>query len=90
MELLRDGTVLQIRNRFGIAQFNTITENFRWVEADSDIPENSLPVYLYSVSSDGKWFCKIEKDTISSGTLIVKNVESIFVRIVKIIVNIKK
>lgn len=76
MELLRDGTVLQIRNRFGIAQFNTITENFRWVEADSDIPENSLPVYLYSVSSDGKWFCKIEKDTISSGTLIVKNVEN--------------
>ena len=76
MELLNNNTVLQIRNRFGTARYDTITESFEWNEAVSDIPENSLPVYLYSVSNDGKWYCKIEKDTISSGTLIVRNVEN--------------
>ena len=76
MELIKNNTILQIRNRFGIARYDIEGDTFEWVEAQSDIPENSLPVYLYSVSDDGKWFCKIEKDTISSGSLIVKNIEN--------------
>lgn len=76
MELLENNTILQIRNRFGVAHYNLKTEKFEWIETKPDIPENALPVYLYSVSSDGKWFCKIEKDTLSSGSLVIQSVDT--------------
>jgi len=76
MELLEEGRILQIRNRYGTGHFDTEKESFSWVEAEAEIPENSLPVSPYSVSPDGKWICKIEKDTLSSGILIVQNVAS--------------
>ena len=74
MELLDGGKILQVRNRYGRGHFNTVSERFAWVESESDIPENSLPVEPYAVSPDGKWICKIEKNTLSSGVLIVQNV----------------
>ncbi|MCQ2592739.1 MAG: polysaccharide deacetylase family protein [Treponema sp.] len=76
MELLNNGEILQIRNRYGIGHYDIKNESFAWQKVESEIPENSLPVIPYAVSPDGKWICKIEKETLSSGVLIVQNVEN--------------
>ena len=76
LELLEDGTVLQIRNRYGTGRYNTKTEAFAWYEKNDGIPVNSLPVSPYSISSDGKWLVKIEKYSLSTGSLVIQNIQS--------------
>ena len=76
MELLEDGTVLQLRNRYGTGRYNTKTDSFDWVEKTDGIPVNSLPVSPYSISSDGKWLVKIDKYSLSTGALVIQNVQS--------------
>ena len=76
MELLEDSTVLQIRNRYGTGRYNTKTEVFSWEERADGIPVNSLPVSPYSISSDGKWLVKIEKYSLSTGSLVIQNVKT--------------
>ena len=76
MELLEDGTVLQIRNRYGTGRYNTKTDSFDWFEKTDGIPVNSLPVSPYSISSDGKWLVKIEKYSLSTGSLVIQNIQT--------------
>ncbi len=76
MELLEDGTVLQLRNRYGTGRYNSKTDSFEWVERTEGIPVNSLPVSPYSISSDGKWLVKIEKYSLSTGSLVIQNIQS--------------
>ncbi|MCR4899478.1 MAG: polysaccharide deacetylase family protein [Treponema sp.] len=76
MELLEEGNVLQLRNRYGTARYNSKADSFEWVERASGIPVNSLPVSPYSISSDGKWLVKIEKYSLSTGTLLIQNVQT--------------
>jgi hypothetical protein len=76
MELLNNGTVLQIRNRYGIAKYYMNSGKFDWIYKESDIFKTSLPISKYSVSPDGKWICKIEKKTITSGKLILQNTQT--------------
>ncbi len=76
MELLEDSTVLQLRNRYGTGRYNTKTDSFEWVERTKNIPVNSLPVSPYSISSDGQWLVKIEKYSLSTGSLVIQNVQS--------------
>ena len=58
MELLNNGTVLQIRNRYGIAKYSINSGKLNWLEKENDIPQNALPISKYSVSPDGKWICR--------------------------------
>ena len=76
MELLEEGSVLQLRNRYGIGRYNTKTDSFAWVEKTEGIPVNSLPVSPYSISSDGKWLVKIERYSLSTGSLVIQNVQT--------------
>ena len=76
LELLEEGTVLQIRNRYGTGRYNTKTDSFEWYEKNDGIPVNSLPVSPYSISSDGKWLVKIEKYSLSTGSLVIQNVQT--------------
>ena len=76
MELLEDGSVLQLRNRYGVGRYNSKTDSFDWVERTDGIPVNSLPVSPYSISSDGKWLVKIEKYSLSTGTLVIQNIQN--------------
>lgn len=76
MELLKNGSVLQLRNRYGEGQFDIAQRKFKWVNQVSKIPENSLPLTPYSVSPNGKYICKIQKDTLTSGSLILVEVET--------------
>ena len=43
MELLNNGTVLQIRNRYGIAKYSINSGKLNWLEKENDIPQNALP-----------------------------------------------
>lgn len=76
MELLNNGTILQLRNRYGIGHYDVINNNFNWVEKVNGIPLNSLPLNPYSVSPDGNWICKVEKKNFSSGDLVLENVKT--------------
>ena len=66
MELLEEGTVLQLRNRYGTGRYNSKTDSFYWAERTEGIPVNSLPVSPYSISADGKWLVKIDKYSLSN------------------------
>lgn len=76
MELLENGTVLQIRNRYGIAQYSTLSQKLKWSSMQDDISLTSLKAIPYSVSPDGKYIIKIEKKGICTGTLILQNVST--------------
>ena len=76
MELLEEGSVLQLRNRYGTGRYNTKTDSFNWAERTEGIPVNSLPVSPYSISSDGKWLVKIEKYSLSTGSLVIQNIQT--------------
>lgn len=76
MELLNNNSILQIRNRFGKAQYNIQTKTFKWTSPNESLPQNFLPLSPYSVSSDGKYLCKIQKQTLTSGSLILCDVNT--------------
>ena len=76
MELLCGGDVLQIRNRYGIAQYSRKDGKLKWIETSETIPENIVPVVPYAVSPDGKYFCRIERTSVFSGNLVLVNTET--------------
>lgn len=76
MELLENGNTLQIRNHYGTARYNSTDSTFSWIKKNSELPLNNLPIEPYSVSADGRWFCKIEKTDICLGNLVLENAES--------------
>ena len=76
MELLEEGTVLQLRNRYGTGRYNSKTDSFYWAERTEGIPVNSLPVSPYSISADGKWLVKIDKYSLSTGSLVIQNIQT--------------
>lgn len=76
MELLNGGKILQIRNRYGVARYSSYEKKLEWVSRTSGMPVNSLPIAPYSVSPDGKYYCKIEKTNLCSGALIIENADT--------------
>ena len=76
MELLSGGEELQIRNRYGIARYSKKNDSIIWVEKYTSMPENIVPVVPYSVSPDGKYFCRIDRTSIYSGNLVIVNTQS--------------
>ena len=76
MELISGGNVLQLRNRYGTGLYNILSNTFSWKNVCKDIPENTLPVAPYSVSSDGKYICKIEKFKSANPSLLLQSVET--------------
>lgn len=76
MELLEEGNILQLRNRYGIAQYDSRTDKITWVEKTEGMAENSLPMVPYAVSPDGKWVCRIERTGICSGKLLLEKVST--------------
>lgn len=75
MEMLANGSILQIRNRYGIAWMNTKTKEFNWRKFTTKIPLNSMRLAPMSVSPDGKWLCYSEKTGYATGRLILESVE---------------
>lgn len=76
MELLSGGDLLQIRNRYGIARYSKKTGSLEWIEKNDRMPENIVPVVPYSVSPNGKYFCRIERTSVFSGNLVLVNTDT--------------
>ena len=52
------------------------TGSLVWTEKNDAMPENIVPVVPYSVSPDGKYFCRIERTSIFSGNLMLVNTDT--------------
>ena len=76
MELLNNGSILQIRNRYGVAKYSEAASSITWEKKVTEIPEKSFPTAPYAVSPDGKYICKIEKKSLVSGDLILESTEN--------------
>ena len=76
LELLSGGDLLQIRNRYGIARYSKKSASISWLEMTEEIPEDIVPVVPYAVSPDGKYFCRIERNSVFSGNLMLVSTES--------------
>lgn len=74
MEVLQNGTILQIRNRYGIGLYDFIQNKFEWKNVINTVPVNSTRLMPYSVSPNGKYCCYIEKTGYASGKLILQDV----------------
>lgn len=76
MELIKGETVLQVRNRYGIAWYDIAKDSFSWKETVSEVPSNSMRIAPYAVSPDGKWNCHVEKTGYATGILYLENMVS--------------
>ena len=76
MELINNGRILQIRNKYGTAHYDFINHNFEWKNYSKNIPEINVPLTPYSVSNDGKWICYLQQTSDVKASLIIKNVSS--------------
>ena len=73
MELIKNESILQVRNRYGIVWYDLKKEGFTWKESVSEVPSNSLRIAPYAVSPDGKWNCHVEKNSYATGILYLEN-----------------
>ena len=73
MELIDNNTILQIRNRYGIARYNSYTDSISWIKKTKGMPVTCLPTIPYSISPNGQWACHMEKETLGSGRLVLEN-----------------
>lgn len=76
MELISGGSIIQIRNRYGTAWYNTITRSFVWKKYHTNIPLNSMRLAKTSVAPGGKWICYTEKTDYATGKLWLENVNT--------------
>ncbi|GMO40371.1 MAG: polysaccharide deacetylase family protein [Treponemataceae bacterium] len=72
LELLQDGSVLRISNRYGAARYSFTSKKI------APLPLTELPLYPArfaetAVSPDGKWVCSIKKTSAAHGSLVVRN-----------------
>ena len=73
MELLNDGKILQVRNRFGTAFYSPLTGSLEWASSAQKIPLLYSKAEMQSVSPDGKWICALEKTSAARASLVLKD-----------------
>ncbi len=73
MELLSDGKMLQIRNRYGVARYSFVDSNLTWISRFSTFPSDAKCLEMQSVSSDGKWIVYLKKTGSVKSALVLKN-----------------
>ena len=76
MELIKNGSILQIRNRYGIVWYNPKENTFTWKQTVSEIPYNSMRISPYSISPNGTWACYVSKKDYASGFLTLENLNN--------------
>lgn len=77
MELLSNGAVLQIRNRYGVARYSKSDSSLDWLSKTDTIPYDKNIQANQSVSPDGKWICYIKRTDSAFGELILKNASTL-------------
>ena len=78
MEMVSLGasSVLQIRNRYGIARYAPDEGKLSWVTRDASVTADSIRLVPREISPDGKWLCYVKKTGVGQGFLMLKNIES--------------
>jgi len=77
MELLSEGAVLQVRNRYGTARYSVAEGSLAYLSKAPSIPASSIRQENQSVSPDGKWICFVRKTSLARGQLILKNASTL-------------
>lgn len=79
LESLLGGVLLQVRNRFGTARFDSRTDTFSWINNASSFYSGGIPGFgeLSSVSTspDGRWIASIESVSPAWGRLVLYDVK---------------
>ncbi|MBQ0052258.1 MAG: polysaccharide deacetylase family protein [Treponema sp.] len=73
LEVLSNGAMLQIRNRYGTARYSVADSTLTWIHREKGIPTEANTMVPQSVSPDGKWLCYLKKISPANGKLILKN-----------------
>ena len=76
MELLLNGTILQLRNRYGTAHYNTVEDTLTWVTKASGMPVEFTHTAVHAASPDGKYECYVRQTKNAAGSLILQKVKS--------------
>ena len=76
MELLLDGSCLQVRNRYGTAWYSTVDRQLSWISSANRIPVEYTRTGPACASPDGKWLCFVRQTKSSVGQLILQNVKT--------------
>ena len=77
MELLSNGSVLQVRNRYGTARYSVADSTLSWIKREDSIPADAKAMLPQAVSPDGKWACFVKKTDAASGELYLKNMSTL-------------
>ena len=79
IESLADGTVLQLRNRFGTGRIDTKTQAFTWVRELKPFVEGGTPLAGrlgdVSTSPNGRWVVSIEPTGPAAGRLVILDLD---------------
>ncbi len=76
LELLEGGRILQVRNRYGIANYSVSAGTLKWISQASRIPTEYTHLGPQSVSPDGKWICYVIQKKNAMGQLVIYNVQT--------------
>ncbi len=79
MDTLSGGTILQVRNRFGTARYNTVTGTFMWMEEYRPFISGGTVslgrVEPLSPSPDGRWVVSLEPTSAAWGRLVLHDIQ---------------
>ncbi|MBN2811398.1 MAG: polysaccharide deacetylase family protein [Spirochaetales bacterium] len=82
MEVLADGSVLQVRSRFGTGRYDTRSDSFRWVQDGTAFHQGGYPRFGaladLSVSPNGRWIVSVEPVSAARGRLVLFDAERSF------------
>ena len=73
MELLDGGKKLQVRNRYGSAVYNLLTQSLNWVSKADGFPVEYSRTGIQEASPDGKWICSVRQTGNAQGTLVLES-----------------
>lgn len=76
MELVQNGTILQLRNRYGCAWYSIAQKNVTWITSSDSLPIDYSRTSAQSVSPDGNYSCFVRLNKSGSGQLLLQNLRT--------------
>lgn len=75
MSLLNNGSVLRIKNRYGISLYSVVAGSLMHTPAGltEAVPSRPVSPAVESVSPDGKWICTVKKTGSSTAQVVLQN-----------------
>ncbi len=77
LELLNEGSILQVRNRYGTAWYENAFNKLTWISYTEKMPVEYTHTGRKCASPNGKWICFVSQEKNAVGKLILQNVENL-------------